>query len=126
MKFVVFAAVQFLASSYVLPPFASNFRNGQGLQAGIDAAIAAGASTYALPSGNFAFFAAAGSGGGIKGKSLSIAGGSNMRITGAGVANTQLWFLPGFGVDIDVTAAKATLERWQKQKNVSKSLKEAV
>ena len=96
----VFAVLQLLASAYELPPFASKFRNGQEIQAGIDAAIAAGASTYALPSGNFAFFDRSG-GSRIKGKSFSIAGGSNMRITGAGVAKTQLWFVPGFGVDID-------------------------
>eukprot|EP00937_MAST-01D_sp_MAST-1D-sp2_P005933 g5933.t1 len=87
--------------SVAIPRFAADFRNGSELQAGIDAAVAAGVSSYTLPAGDFLFGAAAAAHGVVGGVSLLISGAKHMCISGAGPGSTSLWFVPGHGIDLE-------------------------
>ena len=100
------AQVVVAAAAFALPPFAAEYRPGSELQASLDAAIAAGAASFEIPANSYAFTNASARFGGA---ALLVAGASNMRIHGAGVASTSMWFVPGYGIDV-VGCVNVTLE----------------
>ena len=86
---------------FPLPPFAKHFASGAHLQATITAAIAKGAPSVTIPAGDYAFTQEGACGDIRPGASLLLANASNFTLTGAGVGQTNLWFAPGYGVDVE-------------------------
>lgn len=77
-----------VAAAPASPIDTDNFTPGSQLQQLVDNAIHKGLPSVILPSGNFLF----------SNSSLTVVNATGLVVQGAGVAATQLWFEPGYGL----------------------------